>query len=193
MSEISSEKVKLLDILENSGRVIIPRYQRSYSWEIENVSELWEDILTVIFDKNREHFSGALIFCDSSSDDRNNEKCSFEIVDGQQRLVSLTILLRAMYDNLDPKTGLAADIYDHIEQGRYEEKRYFKLVLGESDKDFFKLFIQDKDRPHQNKRGKVKSHKRIVSAYNYFDSEIKKLVEEKNVIRTNSWESCLKN
>lgn len=177
MSEIATEKVRLLEILESDNRIIVPQYQRSYSWEIENVSELWEDIDNTIRKNNREHFAGALIFCDSSSSSK--EQLNFEIVDGQQRLISLTILLRAIYDNLDSKSGLATDIYDHIERGRYEEKRYFKLTLGEMDQDFFKSFIQEKDRPAQGKRGKYKSHKRIVSAYNYFDSKIKELIKGK--------------
>jgi uncharacterized protein with ParB-like and HNH nuclease domain len=176
MSEIATEKVRLLEILESDNRVIVPRYQRSYSWEIENISELWEDITNTILKDNREHFAGALIFCDSPS---SREQLNFEIVDGQQRLISITILLRAIYDNLNSKTGLANDVYDHIERGRYEEKRYFKLTLGETDQEFFKLFIQEKDRPAQGKRGKYKSHKRIVSAYNYFDLRIKELVKGK--------------
>ena len=176
MSEIATEKVRLLEILESDNRIIVPRYQRSYSWEIENVSELWEDITSTILKENREHFAGALIFCDSAS---SKEQLNFEIVDGQQRLISLTILLRAIYDNLNSRTGLANDVYDHIERGRYEEKRYFKLTLGETDQEFFKLFIQEKDRPAQGKRGKYKSHKRIVSAYNYFDLKIKELIKGK--------------
>ncbi len=175
MAEIATEKVRLLEILESDGRIIVPRYQRSYSWESENISELWDDISTTILNENREHFAGALILCDSSS----KEQFNFEIVDGQQRLISLTILLRAMYDNLNSKTGLANDLYDHIERGRYEEKRYFKLTLGELDQEFFRSFIQEKDRPAQGKRGKYKSHKRIVNAYNYFDSKIKELIKGK--------------
>ncbi|OGG40590.1 hypothetical protein A2118_03170 [Candidatus Kaiserbacteria bacterium GWA2_50_9] len=176
MAEIATEKVRLLEVLESDGRIIVPRYQRSYSWEIENVSELWEDIANTILKDNREHFAGALIFCDSSP---SKEQLNFEIVDGQQRLISLSILLRVIYDNLNSKTGLANDIYDHIERGRYEEKRYFKLTLGETDQEFFKLFIQEKDRPAQGRRGKYKSHKRIVSAYNYFDLKIKELIKGK--------------
>jgi len=173
MSEIGTEKVRLLEILESDGRICVPRYQRSYSWDTENVSELWEDISTVVLNNNREHFAGALIFCDSA------DLSSLEIVDGQQRLITLTILLRAMYDNLKPGTSVAEDIYDHIERGRYEDSRYFKLTLGEIDQDFFKSFIQDKDRPLQGRRGRNKSHKLIVKTYNFFDSKIKELIKGK--------------
>ncbi len=178
MSEIATEKVRLLEILETDGRILVPRYQRSYSWDVENISELWEDISAVILEHNREHFAGALIFCDSS------DSSSFEIVDGQQRLISLTILLRVMYDNLDSGTSLAEDIYDCIERGRYEETRYFKLTLGETDQDFFRSFVQDKNRPMQRRRGKNKSHKLIVKTYEYFDSKIKELLKGKRRIPT---------
>lgn len=173
MSEIATEKVRLLEILEGDGRICVPRYQRSYSWDVDTTAELWEDILTIVFEHNREHFAGALIFCDSA------DSSSLEVVDGQQRLISLTILLRAMYDNLKPGTSLAEDIYDHIERGRYEASRYFKLTLGETDQDFFKAFIQEKDRPAKGRRGKNKSHKLIVKAYLYFDSKIKELIKER--------------
>lgn len=177
MSEIATEKVRLLDVLESDGRICIPRYQRSYSWDIENISELWEDISIVVLNHNREHFAGALIFCDSTDP---TSPTSLEIVDGQQRLISLTILLRVMYDNLKSGTSIAEDIYDHIERGRYEENRYFKLVLGETDQRFFKSYIQDKNRPAQEKRGKNKSHKLIVGAYKYFDLKIKELIRGKD-------------
>lgn len=59
-----------------------------------------------------------------------------------------------MYENLEPGTSIAEDIYDHTERGRYEESRYFKLILGEIDQDFLNHLF--KTRVDQRKNDVVK-------------------------------------
>ncbi len=185
MSEIDFDKISLVQLLASDGHIIVPQYQRSYSWKEENFAELWEDILSVILDQSRDHFTGTLIFCKPSNPLLLND--STDIVDGQQRLITLSILLRVMYDNLDSNSALSAYIYDCIRRGRYEDRKYYKLTLGENDRDFFVNFIQHEDRPFQSRRGKNKSHKLIVKAYHYFDKEIKSLIKR----RSNNTEDTL--
>ena len=78
----------LLDLLGEPGvRFSIPRFQRSYSWGAEQCDELWRDILRAAR-AHRSHFVGTLIYY--------KDGATLSIVDGQQRLTTLTLLLVAL-------------------------------------------------------------------------------------------------
>ena len=86
----------LLDLLGEPGlRFTIPRFQRSYSWGAEQCDELWRDILRAAR-AHRSHFVGTLIYC--------KDEGGFSVVDGQQRLTTVTLLLLALARHLD-ETG----------------------------------------------------------------------------------------
>jgi uncharacterized protein with ParB-like and HNH nuclease domain len=76
---------------------IAPRFQREYSWTKEQVKELWDDIVTNITINDdeishEEYFIGALVLV---GDDKSS---MLQIVDGQQRLTTITILLSVLCD-----------------------------------------------------------------------------------------------
>ena len=86
----------LLDLLgEQGARFTIPRFQRSYSWGAEQCDELWRDILRATR-AHRSHFVGTLIYCEDEG--------GLSVVDGQQRLTTVTLLLAALARHLD-ETG----------------------------------------------------------------------------------------
>lgn len=71
-------------------RYCVPAYQRPYCWERDNVEQLLQDILDSCESADEEYFIGSLICF------KINEHSKFEIVDGQQRLVSLTLILKSL-------------------------------------------------------------------------------------------------
>lgn len=162
MPVLQPEKSTLLKILEDDKlRYTVPQYQRGYSWEKESLDELWDDLTQTVYEKNSDHFMGILVFCETT------DSGLLEIVDGQQRLVTTSILLRALYDNVkENDTDLADDIYEYIytDQG-------FKIKLGESDEKFFQDHIQSKTASKVRKIKPV-SHKRIIYAYKFFSERI---------------------
>ena len=82
----------LLDLLgEPSVRFTIPRFQRAYSWGAEQCDELWRDILRAAR-AHRSHFVGTLIYCEDEG--------GLSVVDGQQRLTTVTLLLAALARHL---------------------------------------------------------------------------------------------
>ena len=85
-------KQNIFSILEgNSKQYIIPVYQRNYSWLQENCQELWQDIIELINNQNSIHFFGPIILSA-----QNIHKSIFSVVDGQQRLTTVSILLLAV-------------------------------------------------------------------------------------------------
>ena len=67
--------------------LVVPVYQRNYDWQNENCRQLFHDIIGII-KSNQEHFLGTICFKMYSSHERS-------IIDGQQRLTSITIMLKA--------------------------------------------------------------------------------------------------
>ena len=130
-------------ILEAERKYIIPRYQREYSWEKEQLEEFWEDINKQIKFNDREYiiseyFIGSLVLV---GDDELGVE--FYVVDGQQRLTTITIFLSVL-TQIGKELGdeaFANSCYRYIEGKDSEFKSFFKLI-NETPKPFFQNTIQ---------------------------------------------------
>lgn len=83
---------KIYDLF-NRNRFIIPRNQRRYVWNKRNWDELFEDILLVVCENFPAHFIGSIVLKDEG---RENGLPNYTIIDGQQRIITLTILLASI-------------------------------------------------------------------------------------------------
>ncbi|EHL07329.1 hypothetical protein HMPREF0322_01889 [Desulfitobacterium hafniense DP7] len=124
-------------------KYIVPRFQREYSWTQDEISEIWKDIISNIRFKNNiivneEYFIGSLVLV---GEDKSTE---FQIVDGQQRLTTLTILLSALVETFKEieKEDLAQGLYTLIEGKTVLNKPFFKLE-NEHPKPFLQKVIQN--------------------------------------------------
>lgn len=101
MPELSVSKKSIYDILSSmkDKMFIIPDYQRPYSWDEEKCETLWTDLVDFYENKiynNDEYFLGTIVTCKTSE--------GLEIIDGQQRITSITLLLRVLYQQLENTT-----------------------------------------------------------------------------------------
>ncbi len=141
---MTAKAMKLLDFIGRSRekQFVIPIYQRVYSWKKEQCEELWDDIIKIGGnDKMDGHFIGSIVFVhDGTYSTDHNELL---IIDGQQRLTTITLLLIALRNHLSDKRK---EIVDHylINSDKKGDKK-FRLILSESDKDTL-LSLIDKDR-----------------------------------------------
>ena len=103
MSKLNVDQKTIKDLLtDRSANFLIPDYQRPYAWGEVECQTLWDDIFTFAFpDENKdafntndEYFLGAIVTY------KNNNKQS-EVIDGQQRLTTILLLLRAFYDRFE--------------------------------------------------------------------------------------------
>ena len=80
-------------------KFIIPDYQRPYKWDNEKCEILWQDLTGFFADKkpNEEYYLGTIVTCKSNE----NPKSEIEVIDGQQRITSILLLLRAFYSKLE--------------------------------------------------------------------------------------------
>ncbi len=95
-------KFECLNDLFSQYLFTVPDYQRGYAWGLHEVDEFWGDLQNI--EPNAYHFAGTLILKDLGP--AESGKLSVEVVDGQQRLATSVILLRALRDRI---TALGLD------------------------------------------------------------------------------------
>jgi uncharacterized protein with ParB-like and HNH nuclease domain len=90
---MKGSEAKMTGFMEGADkRFIIPVYQRKYDWKYENCHQLYEDLKRIIIDERSSHFFGSIV----SAIVPNGSKIEYHIIDGQQRLTTITLLLLAM-------------------------------------------------------------------------------------------------
>ena len=95
MAELNVSRKTLENFLSiRKVKFIIPEYQRPYSWDEGKCETLWEDIVNFSKEEEEEYFLGTIV---TSKDEQKN----IEIIDGQQRIISFLLLLRAFYKKLE--------------------------------------------------------------------------------------------
>jgi uncharacterized protein with ParB-like and HNH nuclease domain len=103
--------------LLSSGYFRIPRFQRPYSWTTENIQEFWDD---VVRDRPVDYFIGSMVTFKEGSQ-------RYAVVDGQQRLTTITILLAVLRNRLQAVgfEDLAKGIHGLIERRNIDNKEEF--------------------------------------------------------------------
>ncbi|GAA8856437.1 hypothetical protein HpRN190_07930 [Helicobacter pylori] len=142
---MKADATLLLKFIKNNqkNQLVIPIYQRWYSWEKEQCKQLWDDIIKIGGDDKMDgHFIGSILYVLDSITYSNN---ALLIIDGQQRLTTITLLLTALRNHLSDEVK-RKEIEDHylINSDKDGDKK-FRLILSESDKDTL-LSLIDKDR-----------------------------------------------
>ncbi len=140
---MKADATTLLNFIQGNqkNQLVIPIYQRVYSWEKEQCKQLWDDIIKIGGnDKMDGHFIGSILYVLDRITHSNN---ALLIIDGQQRLTTITLLLTALRNHCSDK---CKEIEDHylINSDKDGDKK-FRLILSESDKDTL-LSLIDKDR-----------------------------------------------
>lgn len=141
MSYIKASELKLHKVFSSDFEFRIPDYQRPYSWQVEHAEELFDDLWTFRDqeDKSEEYFLGSIVLI---KDDASNQA---DLVDGQQRLTTLTILLAAIRDRLSGHSKWDGAFDNFImEQGNIALDLSAKprLFLRNKDQEFFYKYIQ---------------------------------------------------
>nr|WP_324714116.1 DUF262 and DUF1524 domain-containing protein [Helicobacter pylori] len=153
---MEAKTIKLLEFIKDNqkNQLVIPIYQRVYSWEKEQCKELWDDIIKVGGDDKMDgHFIGSILYVLDGITHSNN---ALLIIDGQQRLTTITLLLTALRDHLNDedeflKKFSCQNIQKHylINSDKDGDKK-FRLILSESDKDtLLSLIDKDKRKPSE--------------------------------------------
>ncbi|GAA9220632.1 hypothetical protein HpHA210_14000 [Helicobacter pylori] len=166
---MEADKNTLLKFIEDNqnNQLVIPIYQRLYSWEKEQCKQLWDDIIKIGGnDKMNGHFIGSILYVINNKTSYSNNVLL--IIDGQQRLTTITLLLTALRNHLSDEVK-RKEIEDHylINSDKDGDKK-FRLILSESDKDTL-LSLIDKDR-----RKPSEPSSKIMENFKLFEQWIRK-------------------
>lgn len=167
---MKGSELRLIEYMEGSKkRFIIPVYQRNYDWKIENCKQLYDDLIQVIKNNSKTHFFGSIVSVYEPSG-RNTE---FLIIDGQQRLTTMSLLFLALYNLLEEKIIISEDeslkdqIYEDFLVDKYQpqEKRMKLKPIKNDQKAFSKLF---------NSKDDYIKDSNLTINYSYFYERIQK-------------------
>ena len=162
------------DLIRNGKIYRVPAFQRDYSWTIENWEDLWQDIESIYQDGDRSHYMGAIVLQNSLDSDKE-----FTIIDGQQRLATLSILAIAILDKLQTLIDQGQAVEENRERQDILRRTYLsdkdprslryssKLLLNANNNDFYQSNLINLRQP-KNQRRLTKSNQLLWQAFDYF-------------------------
>jgi len=146
IAKIHGAEYPIRKIFSNDFNFSIPLYQRPYSWTTEQAGELLEDLISFIdsdtitsVDDLSPYFLGSIVLI------KDESQPDAEVVDGQQRLTTLTILLSSLRQTIRTRelaTGMTDYLYQEGKPLEGTPNRY-RLTLRDRDAEFFRTHIQD--------------------------------------------------
>ena len=173
---LNTDTEDLKELLSNGKRYSVPPYQRDYSWKQEHWEDLWEDLATV--EANREdHYMGAIVL-------ESGLRKQFRVIDGQQRMATLSILILACVDYLYGLASEGVDTAANNERATLLESSYLgakdptslritpKLKLNANDDDFFQLNLAQRKPPQGGVRGLRDSERLLWECFQFFKGKV---------------------
>ena len=144
LERIEAGEKRIADVFSDSYAFTIPPYQRPYAWEIQQASELLDDLLDTM---NSNGPSDGLYFLGSIVLVKTLGIPDSKVVDGQQRLTTLTILLSVLRDLTDDlETKISRENYVKQAANRdLDLQERLRLHLRQHDQVFFENTVQQRD------------------------------------------------
>ena len=174
---LQAGETTLNKLLNTSRQFIVPIFQRNYSWQKNQYEQLWFDILRASkFKEKQNHFIGSIVYIDMGTPAGRPQQLL--LIDGQQRLTTISILLCAIKDyvqkfNLETKLINLAKIKNQFlyNSDEIDEDKY-KLLLNVQDKETYIKLIDNTiftvNKPATN----------IIKCYEFFYERIEDFIKE---------------
>ena len=173
---LKTQDVTFLDLIGNGKKYRVPSFQRDYAWEEEQWEDLWNDIQELLSAPGSFHYMGALVV--EAVSDRE-----FQIIDGQQRVATLSVLALAVIDRLQQLPGDEATKAANAERASELRKRFIgekdpasllqssKLFLNDTDDGFYQDYLVQLRTPG-NPRGLPKSNRMLWQCFGWFQKRL---------------------
>lgn len=180
--EFKPEKICIAKLLSEDGqKFVIPEYQRPYRWANDECETLWNDIISVFGDGSdiEEYFLGSIVTY-------KNDNGELEIIDGQQRITTLTLLYRAFYETFKTEEEKAKGDYPRdfgkcvwdYERDKgllFENCHLSSQVVTDADEKILKQLLSENCEV-ENK------HSNYAENYDYFYRKLLKFKQEKSLV-----------
>ncbi|NJR74000.1 MAG: DUF262 domain-containing protein [Scytonema sp. CRU_2_7] len=179
-SSIDSRLMSFGELFIGNNSYSVPSFQRDYSWTESQVEQLWNDITETLDEKRSEHFIGSVVV-------NNSKKPELMLIDGQQRVTTISILM-CVLRNIAKEKGddqLAQTISNKYlgSLNLRTRKTESKLVLNDRNNQFYQEYIVESKaitelRDFSKKRNIDKSNKLIVDAYLFMYQQVQNRIEK---------------
>ncbi len=150
-----------------SNLLVVPDYQRPYSWRNEQLENLWDDLVSLDLGSDEMHFIGSIVLI--SKTNRPGDFNELEVVDGQQRLTALSILIKSIMDKCGSEEDEEISLKDFLFTRVLRRGKRVKLQLGRADRDTYNNLIN-------NSFNEIKSSA-IYRTYEFFNKKLESLEE----------------
>lgn len=185
---MEAQEQRIRKVFSNGGNVqyVLPYFQRDYAWEKSNWKTLLDDLIQLHEEgDNAEHFLGALVVIDEGAGSGVMPK--YTLVDGQQRLISLSLLIRALSEQVDQAERLHRTMTKMLVNPDEIDDSFYKLVPTEKrgDRQAYCALLRG-ETPEQ-------SDSRIMEAYRYFRAEVPKRLARNRTSAEEIFNTLVKN
>jgi len=173
---LNTRTINYLELIGNGKAYRVPPYQRDYSWSEEHWEDLWNDILELRIRRDDRHYMGALVV--EGKSDRE-----FLIIDGQQRLATLSLFALAVIAKLRAMADRGLDADANRERAQELRNRFIgekdpaslvessRLFLNETDNAFYQDYLVQLRTP-LNPRGLPKSNRLLWGCFRYLATRL---------------------
>ena len=160
---MKASEIGFLEFLRQADQLTVPIYQRTFSWTDKQLEQLWKDVAQAAESGNG-HFVGSIVYV--LGEGEIGRVTQAQVIDGQQRLTTISLLLVALARRLETKDGSAEMTAQRL-RSRYLLNRdedgedRFKLLLGKTDKETLIRLIEGYDPPQA-------ASSRVLAALDFF-------------------------
>lgn len=196
------DEKNIRSLLKSSCQFIIPRFQREYSWDKKNYQEFFEDMINnlVVVEgniKDDQYFLGTMLFVGNFTEKPDKP---IEVIDGQQRLTTITILFSVLSDRFRElgEDTLSKQLFNYI-MTTDDDGNKVRVLQSKSSYPYFVYYIQDREKTI-NTSPNTEEENCIKETYEYFlqqtsESALKKLLKKRmgdDIVQSFSYIEILK-
>lgn len=173
---MKATEANLLEFLSIRKQLVIPIYQRTYSWTRSQCYQLWQDILRVATDDTvPAHFIGSIVYIQEGIYHATSTQ-QMLVIDGQQRLTTVSLLLLALANSIDENSADDEETYQinretiqdyYLFNRLMKGEQAYKIMLTQSDKDTMIALLNGRELP-------ANPSQRIAENYRFFVDAISK-------------------
>ena len=168
---MKATEAKLLEFMKKSPQFVIPIYQRTYSWTERECRQLWDDIIRT--GENEEinaHFVGSIVYIEKGLYSITSQS-PLLVIDGQQRLTTLSLLIAALANKLDQLPQGKQELIEgfsprklrnyYLVNPEEEGDRHFKLILSNTDRESLIAVVSGNEMPKNHSIRIMKNYERF--------------------------------
>lgn len=179
---MKADTIRLLDLLAQSKAIFeIPVYQRNYEWREEQCRQLFKDILLAAKEQ-KPHFTGAVVYVEESGPNMSH---IYNIIDGQQRLTSCSLLLKAIADTSNDEELKEEIETNYLKNKFLSDNNHIRLKSVEKDREAYYAIMSDRideyDKPSKMKTN-YKLFIRLIEESELSSSELFTAINFLNVV-----------